>query len=355
MAAVAGIGEAFPRHYYDQETIQAALQEIWKDRSVEARRIARIHGHTGVEGRHLALPLEKYRERSSWGDSNVAWMRIGEEIGAQAIGQALDRAGLGVADVDTFVFVSVTGLATPSLDARLTNRLGLPDTVRRVPIFGLGCVAGAAGLARCADLVQARPRGAALLLSVELCSLTFQRDDFSGANIVATGLFGDGAAAVVLVGPERPAAGPAIMATRSVFYRDTEDAMGWDISENGFRLVLSPDIADLIRRNLRGDVDRFLDEHGLRRSDIRCWVSHTGGPKILSAVQETLELPHDALRHSWEQLRARGNVSSASVLQVLKNVIDRGAPEPGAYGLMMALGPGFCNEMVLLRWPGRER
>jgi alkylresorcinol/alkylpyrone synthase len=355
MATIAGVGEAFPDHYYPQEEIQAALRAIWKDRDIDTRRIERIHRHTAVSGRYLALPLEHYRERTSWGDSNAAWMRIGEEIGVRAIRQALDRAGLEVADVDTIVFVSVTGLATPSLDARLMNRLGFSPTVRRIPIFGLGCVAGAASLARCADLVQARSRGVALLVSVELCSLTFQRDDLSGANIVATGLFGDGAAAVLVVGRERPARGPALLDTRSIFYRDTERAMGWDISEQGFRLVLSPDIPELIRTNLRRDVDSFLDDHGLRRSDIRYWMSHTGGPKILSAIQETLDLPQDALDLSWEQMRAVGNISSASVLQVLKRTLERAPEQEGGYGLMMALGPGFCSELLLMRWPERER
>jgi len=354
MAMIGGVGEAFPDHYYRQDEIRAGLEEIWKDSGVDTRRIARIHAHTGVDGRYLALPLQDYKGRSTWGDSNATWMRIGEEIGAIAIRRALADAGLEVADVDTFVFVSVTGLATPSLDARLMNRLGLPTTVRRIPIFGLGCVAGAASLARCADLVQPHARGVALLLSVELCSLTFQRDDLTGANIVATGLFGDGAAAVVVVGRERAARGPAVVDTRSVFYPDSEDAMGWDISERGFRLVLSPEVPELIRRNLRGDVDRFLHDHGLKRSDVRYWLSHTGGPKILSAIQETLDLPHDALALSWEQLRTAGNVSSASVLQVLKKAIDRDPPADGGYGLLMALGPGFCNEMVLLRWPERK-
>lgn len=354
MAMIGGVGEAFPNHYYRQDEIRAALETIWQGKDVDTRRIARIHAHTGVDGRHLALPLQDYQGRSTWGDNNSAWMRIGEELGEKAIRQALDRAGLGVGDVDTFVFVSVTGLATPSLDARLMNRLALPATVRRIPIFGLGCVAGAASLARCADLVQPHARGVALLLSVELCSLTFQRDDLSGANIVATGLFGDGAAAVVVVGRERPARGPAIVDTRSVFYPDSEDAMGWNISEQGFRLVLSPRVPDLIRSNLRGDVDRFLHDHGLKRSDIRYWLSHTGGPKILSAIQECLELPQDALALSWEQLRTAGNVSSASVLQVLNMAMQQHRPADGGYGLLMALGPGFCNEMVLLRWPERK-
>ena len=149
--------------------------------------------------------------------------------------------------------------------------------------------------------------------------------------------------------------GVAILDTRSIFYRDTERAMGWDISEQGFRLVLSPDIPELIRTNLRNDVDSFLDDHGLRRSDIRYWMSHTGGPKILSAIQETLELPEGALDLSWEQMRAVGNISSASVLQVLRRTLDRAPEQEGGYGLMMALGPGFCSELLLMRWPERGR
>jgi alkylresorcinol/alkylpyrone synthase len=216
-----------------------------------------------VGGRHLALPLEAYERLKTWGDANNAWIEVAQDIGEQAVRRGLDAAGLTLADVDALFFVTVTGVATPSIDARLMNRLGLSPHVKRVPIFGLGCVAGAAGIARAADYVRGFPNHVALLLSVELCSLTLQREDLSIPNLIASGLFGDGAAAAVVAGAERQLEGPRIVATRSVFYPDSEEVMGWEISERGFRIVLSGDVPEVVGRYLPRDVDAFLGDHGL--------------------------------------------------------------------------------------------
>lgn len=350
MVKILGIGEAFPAHYYPQEQLTAALERLWDEATVDRAAIRRIHRHTTVEGRHLALPIEQYRSGIPFGVVNDTWIRCAEELGTQAAEAALEKAGVSPQEVDAVVFVTVTGLATPSIDARVANRLGFPRNVHRLPVFGLGCVAGASGLARCADLMAAHPGGVAVLLSVELCSLTFQAGDRSMANIVATGLFGDGACAVVLGGSERGGAGPSIVASRSVFYPGTEDVMGWEVSENGFKLVLSPRIPELIREHLRPDVDAFLADHGLRRSDVTDWMVHTGGPKVFTAIEQTLELPADALESTRAVLRTRGNLSSASVLVVMNDILKRRRPPEGAWGMMLALGPGFCSEMVLVRW-----
>ena len=280
LATIAGVHTSFPRNFYLQHEILSAHREVWKDRDVDLRKLERIYHGTRVEGRHLALPLDAYHRPRPWGETPDAWIEISEELGAEAVLGALEAAGLEVADVDALVFVSVTGIATPSVDARL----GLPAGTRRLPIFGLGCVAGAAGLARSADLSQAFPEGVVVLLSVELCSLTLQHDDLSAANMIAAGLFGDGAAAVVLTGSGRREPGPAIVATRSVLYPDTEHIMGWRVSEKGFQLVLSSELPRLIETHLCGDVDAFLGEHGLRREDVDYWIAHTGGPKILDSV-----------------------------------------------------------------------
>jgi alkylresorcinol/alkylpyrone synthase len=207
MVRIAGVGEAFPGAYHDQADLVRALTALWSDGSLEPATIERIHRNTTVEGRHIALPLREYAPGVPWGEINRKWIRIADEIGTTAVRNSLQAAGMSGADVGALVFVTVTGIATPSIDARIANRLHMPASVRRMPLFGLGCVAGASGLARCADLVESRPESAAVLLSVELCSLTVQLDDFSMANVVATGLFGDGAAAVTLTGPGRPAAG----------------------------------------------------------------------------------------------------------------------------------------------------
>ncbi len=347
---VAAVGSAFPPHFYDQETLLEALREHWADRHYNLDRLEQLHRNVLVGGRHLALPIEAYPGLAGWGEANDAWIRVALDVGEAAVRRALASCGLGPADVDALYFVTVTGVATPSVDARLVNRLGLRPDVKRVPIFGLGCVAGAAGVARAADYVRAFPREVAVLLSVELCSLTLQREDLSVPNLIASGLFGDGAAAAVVVGHERPEPGPRVVATRSVFYPDTEGVMGWDISERGFRVVLSAAVPEVTRRFLRRDVDAFLAEHGLARRDVVSWVAHPGGPKVLEAMQQALELEDGALEAAWRTLREKGNLSSTSVLLVLEEALAGARPPAGAPGVLLAMGPGFCSELVLLEW-----
>jgi alkylresorcinol/alkylpyrone synthase len=347
---IAAVGRAFPPHYYDQQTLIAALRRRWADHFFNPERLERLHKNVLVGGRHLALPLEEYEQLTTWGQANDAWIRVAQEVGAQAVLDGLNRAGLSKEEIETLIFVTVTGVATPSIDARLMNRLQLPPRVKRVPIFGLGCVAGAAGISRAADYVRAYPDQVAVLLSVELCSLTLQAEDLSIPNLIATGLFGDGAAAVMVVGDERPADGPEIVATRSVFYPDSEDVMGWTISESGFGIILSADVPQVVRDFLKRDVDAFLADHGLTRADIASWVCHPGGPKVLEAMQEALELPEGALDVTWRSLQEVGNLSSTSVLLVLAETMENHRPAPGSWGMITAMGPGFCSELVLLRW-----
>jgi alkylresorcinol/alkylpyrone synthase len=347
---IAAVGSAFPRNYYDQEALIGAFRERWSAAFFNPERFEQLHRHVLVGGRHLALPIEEYPRLSTWGQKNDAWIRVAQEVGERAVRDGVERAGLRLDDVDLMLSVTVTGVATPSLEARLLNRLALRPDMKRLPIFGLGCVAGAAGIARAADFLRGSPGGVAVLLSVELCSLTLQPDDLSIPNLIASGLFGDGAAAAVVVGEGRAASGPAIVATRSVFYPDSERVMGWDISERGFGIVLSADVPEVVRGHLRQDVDAFLAEHGLARSDVRSWVCHPGGPKVLEAMQEALEVPSEALALTWRSLREVGNLSSTSVLLVLQETLESARPEPGSWGMLLALGPGFCSELVLLRW-----
>jgi alkylresorcinol/alkylpyrone synthase len=352
---ILAVGRALPANYVDQEALTAALTAHWSRQHFNAERLGQIHRASLVAGRHLALPLAGYAALDSFGKKNDAWIRVAQEVGEAAIRDALGRAGLATGDVDHLWFVTVTGLSTPSLDARLMNRLGLKPSVKRTPIFGLGCQAGASGLARAADLLRAFPGAVSVLLSVELCTLTLQPEDLSIPNVVASGLFGDGAAAVVLAGggrelPAGGAAGPRILATRSVFYPDTEWVMGWDIVDTGFKIVLSARVPEVIEANLGRDVDAFLAEHGLDRSRIRHWVAHTGGPRVLEAFRAALALPAEALERSWRSLREVGNLSSASVLFVLGDHLDAGQARPGDLGLVAAMGPGFSAELLLLRW-----
>lgn len=347
---IRAVSRALPPHYADQEQLIAAFRDLWAKKHFNLDRLEELHRNVQVGGRYLALPLADYEAMTRFSARNEAWTRVAVDLGADAITRALDGAGLSPRDVDHLFFVTVTGIATPSIDARLVNRLGLREDVKRTPLFGLGCVAGAAGTARASDYLRGFPGQTAVLLAVELCSLTLQREDLSIPNIIASGLFGDGASAMILQGGEARSPGPKVVATRSVFYPDTERIMGWDVVDSGFKVVLSAKVPSLVKDRVRGDVDGFLAEHGLDRSQIRHWIAHTGGPKVLRAFEEALELPPSALERSWRSLQQTGNLSSASVLFVLSELLEANEARPGDRGLLMAMGPGFCAELVLLEW-----
>ena len=347
---IASASSAFPQHYYPQAVLLGALKQYWGARLDNPKMLNRLHQHVGVDGRFLALPVDEYPKIKNWGEANDHWIRAAEELGQKAICRAITSAGLHATDISALFFTSITGICSPSIDARLINRMKLSPNLKRIPIFGLGCVAGAAGIARAADYVRAYPDQVAVVLAVEICSLTLQKEDMSVANLISSGLFGDGAGAVVVAGSDFEPHGPQILATRSVFYPETEEMMGWDVSEKGFRIVLSREVPALIQRQLAGDVDAFLADHGYTRADVGSWVLHTGGPKVLEATAAALDLKNGELDASWDCLRRTGNLSSASVLVVLEEVMTRRRPEPGTIGLLAAMGPGFCSELVLLQW-----
>jgi alkylresorcinol/alkylpyrone synthase len=347
---IASAASAFPKNYYPQKFLLEQLQRYWGDRLKNPQMLARLHRNVAVEGRYLALPYEKYYDLHTWGDANNVWIQVAQELGEQALCRALHHAGLESKTLGALFFTSVTGISSPSIDALLINRMGLPANIKRLPIFGLGCVAGAAGIARASDYVRAYPSQAAALVSVELCSLTIQRDNLTVANLISSGLFADGSAAVIVTGDDVNSTGPEIVATRSVFYPQTEEMMGWKVSERGFDIVLSPEVPVLIRENLGTNVDAFLADHGHKRSDIGSWVLHTGGPKVLEATADALDLHNGQLDASWACLKRVGNLSSASVLVVLEDVMKNRRPEPGTLGILAAMGPGFCSELVLLKW-----
>jgi alkylresorcinol/alkylpyrone synthase len=372
---------ALPDHRHRQEEITESFAATMLRGVVDRAVLDRFHRNAGVETRHTALPLERYGRLRDFGEANDAFIAAGVELGARAVVDALKAVDLTPADVDVVLSATVTGLAVPSLDARVAARIGMRDDVVRVPIVGLGCVAGAAGVARLHDVLAGRPDDVAVLMSVELCSLTLQRDDASAPNLVASGLFGDGAAAVVAAGARRAeqlADGhrvqPEVVATRSRLYPDSERTMGWDITSTGlqivldanvptmvsrylgedvggFLIVLDSSVPDVVRRYLGDDVRRFLADHDLTRDDVGWYVAHPGGPKVLEALQDALGVERDALALTWDSLRRIGNLSSASVLHVLADTLAARPPRPGSYGLMLAMGPGFCSELVLLRAP----
>lgn len=359
---------ALPPNVVDQQTLAGLLRGLWREHYADSRRwrltFDQIQRSVRIDRRYLALPPSEYPALDSFAKSNAAWTLVAPELGMAAAKGALEAAGLAPRDVGHFFFVTGTGIATPSIDARIVNLLGMRADVRRTPVFGLGCAGGVAAVARAAELLRGLPNDVALVVSVELCSLTLQRDDCSIANVIASALFGDGAAAVVLGGAAKtptalggsgPAAqargtAPRIIATRSVFYPDSEQMMGWEVADSGLKIVLSPEIPALVREHLGRDVDALLAAHRLERSAISHWIAHTGGNRVLEAVAAALGLDPDALARSWRLLAATGNLSSASVLFVLRDLMEADAARAGEWGMMLAMGPGFCAELALLRW-----
>lgn len=354
MAQVLAVRGVLPEHRYSQAEITEAFADVIGSEPTTRGLLGRIHGNAGVAHRHLALPLDEYAGLSDFGKANDVFIDVAVELASRAVTDTLQAAELAPADVDLIVSTTITGLAVPSLDARVSTRVGLRPDVKRVPIVGLGCVAGAAGIARVHDYLLGHPDDVAVLVAVELCSLTLQRDDTSVPNLVASGLFGDGAAAVVAVGSERgrsraDAAQPTVLASRSRLYPDTERAMGWDVGASGLRIVLGVEVPGLVERYVCDDVDGFLATHGLTRRDVEWWVCHPGGPKVLEALQSALGISREALALTWDSLARIGNLSSASVLHVLADTLRLRPPRAGSYGIAMAMGPGFCLELVLLR------
>lgn len=342
---------AVPPTVYRQEEILAAyLEYLLPGKGVMGRTVERISGNSGVRTRHFSIPFERMAALEGFADANAVYLDTAVELGEEAVRKALDEAGVRPEEVDLIAFTSSTGIAVPSVESRVARRIGLREDVKRLPLFGLGCVAGAAGIARLHDYLRAWPDHVAVLLSVELCTLTLQKDDLSNKNFVGVSLFADGAGSVVAFGGHRATNGPELLATRSRLYPDTERLMGWDIADSGFRLVLSPDIPVIAREYLNKDIVGFLTDHDLKVDDIATWIAHPGGPKVIDATVQGLGLPDAAVSHTRESLARYGNMSSASVLDVLRRVLESNRPAPGAPGLLLALGPGFSSELVLLRW-----
>jgi len=350
MSTVAGVHAVLPPHRYAQSELTDAFARFCLGPRANRDVVDRLHENARVSYRNLVLPLERYAELSGFDEANALFVEHAVRLGAEAVCGALDDAGLRPESVDVLFSTTITGVAVPSIDARIALQLGLRPDVKRVPLFGLGCVAGAAGLARMHDYLSGHPDQVALLVSVELCSLTVQRSDHSVANLVASGLFGDGAAAVVAVGRDVAATGPKVLDSRSHLYPDSLRTMGWDVGTSGLKIVLDANVPTLVRQYLGHDIRSFLADHDLCVEEVGAWISHPGGPKVIEAIEAELGLDNDPLELTWRSLDQVGNLSSSSVLHVLRDTIDKRSPTAGSPAVLMAMGPGFCSELVLLEW-----
>jgi alkylresorcinol/alkylpyrone synthase len=353
MVTVRAVAIGFPAYYYSQDEIAGMLVRLWEGRLDPVERLIRFHRNMGIDGRFLALPLDNYLTLQGFQASNDLYIQASLALGEKVLCRLFDETGTHPEDISLLAFTTVTGLAVPSIDARLMNRIPFKNSMKRLPIFGYGCMGGAAALARVADYLKGHPEEAAVLLSIELCSLTLQRDDLSTANLVSTGLFGDGAAAVLMGGDRYPNGSQRclnVVDNRSIFFPQTEGLMGYEIGDNGFRMLLDSTVADVVEARLRQPIQEFLAAHGLTIEDLNFWLVHPGGPKIMQAVERSLNLRNDELALSHQSLAKYGNVSSASVLLILAEALRKAPAPAGSFGLMMAFGPAFSVEMVLLKW-----
>jgi alkylresorcinol/alkylpyrone synthase len=336
------LATAAPPHRLDQAAVIRRVEALFAGAPV-LQRLLPVFANAGIRSRYSCVPIEWYDRRHGWAERNRVYIDSALALLEATVKPLLDRADLDAAAVDAVVVVSTTGIATPSLDALLIERLGLRPDVRRLPIFGLGCAGGVIGLARAAAQAISEPGEIVLFLVVELCTLCFRRDDWSKSNIVATALFGDGAAGALL---STEGAGPAIVASGEYTWPGTLGVMGWDIADDGFSAVFSRDIPQLVAGQLGAATQAFLARYGLGCGDIDRFVCHPGGAKVVTALEAALGLDHGALAGARGVLRDYGNMSAATVMFVLENMLG-GGPRWNL-ALMNALGPGFTAGFLLL-------
>ncbi|MBL0386023.1 type III polyketide synthase [Tumebacillus sp. ITR2] len=356
MPVIAGIGTAVPEHLITQDQCREFARRLFGDAFRDIDRLLAVFESAQIERRHFATPMEWFEHPHSFADKNALYITHAVQLAESAISQCLQNANLAPEDIDHLVFVSSTGLATPSLDAHLFNALGLRPNLKRTPIWGLGCAGGTAGIARGYDFALAHPQEKVLVCALELCGLTFLHGDRSKSNLIATSLFADGCAAVLLLGDEaakkHPAlteGAPRVLGSHSTIWPDTMDIMGWDVQEEGLKVIFSKDIPSIVESKIRPQIETFLHEKGLGRADLTRFIAHPGGMKVLQAYQEALQLPDEMLRHSRDILRTHGNMSSCTVLFVLAQELQD-SHQPGEHGLVLSLGPGFSCEQVVLQW-----
>jgi alkylresorcinol/alkylpyrone synthase len=350
MAKIVAVQTSFPEgNRTSQNDIQTLLGEMWPDKK---NYIKQFGESSTVTARDLSIELSEYPNLGDMGKRNSVWIEVALKLQEKNLSRLFDKTKIDIKSISQIVSTSVTGLSIPTLEAKLMNKFEFSHHTKRVPIFGLGCLGGVAGLNRLNDYLKFRPHEAGLLLATELCTLTFQFQDKTVANLVGTSLFGDGAAALLMVGDEHPLAKDAIFEIidgDSYFYPDTERIMGWDVVGTGFQIVLSGDVPNIVNTKVSNNLNQFLDKTKIHLDDVKFMVSHPGGPKVLEALVEVTKKTKEHFKYSWESLAEHGNMSSVSVLNVMEKTIEKAQLERNSYGLMLAMGPAFCSELALIR------
>lgn len=349
MPRILSAATAVPPYVLHRQDAKQFARDFFASGHSDIDRLLPLFDSADIDRRYICNPIDWFRSPKSFREKNDGYIHWSIELGSEATLKALDRAGLKPSDVDYLIFVSTTGLATPSIDARLIGKLGMGEHTRRTPIWGLGCAGGVAGLSHAHHHALGHPDSITLVVAVELCSLTFHFGDKSKSNLVASALFGDGAAALVVGGDDVGSEGLEIIDTESTLWPGSTDVMGWDFESDGMQVVFSRDIPSIVLRESKKNITGFLTRKKLTLDQLNFFVAHPGGAKVIAAYEEALSLGPEAMQGARDVLREFGNMSSASMLFVLERFLSNGRAVTGSYGLATALGPGFSSELVLLR------
>lgn len=363
MPSIASVSTFTLPHVLNQETTTEFARELFEENFQDIERLLKVFANGQIEERQFAVPIDWFQEDHTLQERNDLYIELATNYSVEAIKRCLSQLSflkeeVDVMAIDTIVLVSSSGMATPSLDARIMNVLSFSKHTKRIPLWGLGCAGGAVGISRAYEYCRAFPESNALVVCVELCSLTFQRNDRSKSNLIGTSLFADGVACALIIGDQSElitlvnrAVRPVILATQSTLMPNSEKVMGWDVKDSGLHVVFSRDIPSIISDWLEPNVRSFLEGQELDLGQLSSFIAHPGGKKVLDTYVNALGIAEEMITESKNVLKRHGNMSSPTVIYVLEQVMMQ-EHRDGDYGLMAALGPGFCSELVLLQWKG---
>jgi alkylresorcinol/alkylpyrone synthase len=348
MPFIASVSKIDLPHKIEQQAAKEQARAMFAENFPQVDRLIHAFDNTEIVTRNFCEPLSYYTVSNTFEERNDEYLQMSLKWSVKAIEDCIAGAGIDKLDITDILFVSTTGLATPSLDAMIINQMRLNPHINRMPIFGLGCGGGVSGMAKANALAKANPDAVVLLVAVELCSLTLLRNDYSKSNFIGSSLFSDGIAACIVKGDNHAGDKKVrYQASSSKLYYDSLEVMGWDFKDTGFKVLFSKDIPTFINEHVKEDIDKFLTAQGLAISDIKNFIFHPGGKKVLDAYTDALGVEGDFLQKTRSVMNNYGNMSSVTVLYVLEKFMNEGFED--GYGLMMAMGPGFSSEMVLLK------